>query len=193
MKAIHKFKGILSRQRQIKSPRGEGATRPVDPPRESARQEDIEALIAKRRDFLKERGIIDSKDATDRPETEPLILGIGTGSRDDFDKDEPSAGAVAESPTNVDFNIYDKAYEAEVDRIMSKPARQTTMYLTRFVKDRDHYKEVANVVEGTSTSVTPAGTPRADSNLAASKGRFADLVTSMTGGSKSQAVGDEKS
>ncbi|GJC80641.1 calcium/calmodulin-dependent protein kinase kinase cmkC [Colletotrichum liriopes] len=190
MKAIHKFKGILSRQRQNSKSSRDGTSIPsVDPIREDARKEDIEALIAKRREFLKQQGI---PVATDRPESEPLILGIGVGARDEFDKDEPSAGDIAESPTNVDFNIYDKAYEAEVERIMKKPARQTTMYLTRFVKDREHYKEVANVVEGTSAGVTPAGTPKADGHLTASKGRFADLVSSMTGGSKSAAGEDER-
>ncbi|OHW93568.1 CAMKK CAMKK-meta protein kinase [Colletotrichum incanum] len=190
MKAIHKFKGILSRQRQnSKSSRDGNSIPSVDPIQEDAQKEDIEALIAKRREFLKHQGI---PGANNKPESEPLILGIGVGARDEFDKDEPSAGDIAESPTNVDFNIYDKAYEAEVERIMKKPARQTTMYLTRFVKDREHYKEVANVVEGTSAGVTPAGTPKVDSHLTASKGRFADLVSSMTGGSKPTAGGDER-
>ncbi|GKT46643.1 calcium/calmodulin-dependent protein kinase kinase cmkC [Colletotrichum spaethianum] len=191
MKAIHKFKGILARQRQNSRSSRDGNSAPstpsVDPIREDARAEDIEALIAKRREFLKQQGV---PVANDKPESEPLILGIGVGARDEFDKDEPSAGDVAESPTNVDFNIYDKAYEAEVERIMKKPARQTTMYLTRFVKDREHYKEVANVVEGTSAGVTPAGTPKVDSHLTASKGRFADLVSSMTGGSNSPTGGE---
>lgn len=191
MKAIHKFKAILARRRQSRnpepSPRAKDGTESSDSDRDRdrARAEEIEALIAKRREFLKQNDTDDVKSVA-----EPLILGIGTGSRDEFDNDEPSAGAVAESPTNVDFNIYDKAYEAEVDRIMSKPARQTTMYLTRFVKDREHYKAVANVVEGNSAAATPAGTPRFDSHQAAAKGRFADLVASMTG--KGKAEEDEE-
>ncbi|KXH50969.1 hypothetical protein CSIM01_11649 [Colletotrichum simmondsii] len=189
MKAIHKFKNILTRQRNAKSREGSQ----TDSPRLGAMHEDIEALLSKRREFLKKNSLADvTKTATpERSDSEPRILGIGIGSRDEFDKDEPSAGAVAESPTNVDFNIYDKAYEAEVERIMRKQTRQKTMYLTRFVKDREHYKEVANVVEGTSAGVTPVGTPNADTNLAASKGRFADLVHSMTGASKAKAA-DEK-
>ncbi|KAK1998286.1 Pkinase-domain-containing protein [Colletotrichum falcatum] len=194
MKAIHKFKGILSRQRQNSKSSRDGYSAPstpsVDPVREDAQKQDIEALIAKRREFFRQQGI---PVVNDRPESEPLILGIGVGARDEFNKDEPSAGDVAESPTNVDFNIYDKAYEAEVERIMKKPMRQPTMYLTRFVKDREHYKEVADVVEGTSPGITPAGTPKADGHLTASKGRFADLVSSMTGGSKSTTGGDESS
>ncbi|EFQ24971.1 hypothetical protein CGRA01v4_06751 [Colletotrichum graminicola] len=194
MKAIHKFKGILSRQRQNSKSSRDGYSTPsipsVDPVREDAQKQDIEALIAKRRAYLTQKGI---PLADDRPESEPLILGIGVGLRDEFNKDEPSAGDIAESPTNADFNIYDKAYEAEVERIMKKPTRHPTMYLTRFVKDREHYKEVADVVEGTSQGVTPAGTPRADSHLTASKGRFADLVSSMTGASKSADGEDERS
>ncbi|KAK2009828.1 Pkinase-domain-containing protein [Colletotrichum eremochloae] len=194
MKAIHRFKGILSRQRQNSKSSRDGYSTPstpsVDPIREDAQKQDIEALIAKRRDFLRQQGI---PVANNRPESEPLILGIGVGARDEFNKDEPSAGDIAESPTNVDFNIYDKAYEAEVERIMKKPTRHPTMYLTRFVKDREHYKEVADVVEGASPGATPAGTPKADSHLTASKGRFADLVSSMTGGSKLAAGEDERS
>ncbi|KAK1986821.1 kinase-like domain-containing protein [Colletotrichum cereale] len=194
MKAIHKFKGILSRQRQNSKSSRDGYSTPstplVDPIREDAQKQDIEALVAKRREFLRQQGI---PVANDRPESEPLILGIGVGARDEFDKDEPSAGDIAESPTNVDFNIYDKAYEAEVKRIMKKPTRQPTMYLTRFVKDREYYKDVADVVEGTAAGVTPGGTPKADGHLTASKGRFADLVSSMSGGSKSTASEGERS
>lgn len=190
MKAIHRFKSILSRQRQSsKSSRDGSSSLTVDPIREDAQKEDIEALIAKRREFLRQQG---NSTANGKAESEPLILGIGVGARDEFDNDEPSAGDIAESPTNVDFNIYDKAYEAEVERIMKKPARQTTMYLTRFVKDREHYKEVANVVEGMSAGVTPVSTPKADIHLTASKGRFADLVSSMTGGSQPKASGDDR-
>ncbi|OBR13618.1 Calcium calmodulin dependent protein kinase [Colletotrichum higginsianum IMI 349063] len=190
MKAIHRFKSILSRQRQSsKSSRDGSSSLTVDPIREDAQKEDIEALIAKRREFLRQQG---NSTANGKAESEPLILGIGVGARDEFDNDEPSAGDIAESPTNVDFNIYDKAYEAEVERIMKKPARQTTMYLTRFVKDREHYKEVANVVEGMSAGVTPVGTPKADIHLTASKGRFADLVSSMTGGSQPKASGEDR-
>ncbi|TKW57522.1 Calcium/calmodulin-dependent protein kinase kinase 2 [Colletotrichum tanaceti] len=190
MKAIHRFKGILSRQRQSpKSSRDGSSSLTVDPIREDAQKEDIEALIAKRREFLRQQG---DSTAYGKAEPEPLILGIGVGARDEFNNDEPSAGDIAESPTNVDFNIYDKAYEAEVERIMKKPARQTTMYLTRFVKDREHYKEVANVVDGMSAGVTPVGTPKADIHLTASKGRFADLVSSMTGGSQPKASGENR-
>ncbi|OLN81577.1 Calcium/calmodulin-dependent protein kinase kinase 2 [Colletotrichum chlorophyti] len=197
MKAIHKFKGILSRQRQRRSlksepsPKVENTCGSPGTALDQARLEEIESLISKRREFLKQGSDAHVKEVT-KPDAEPLILGIGVGSRDEFDSEEPSAGAVAESPTNVDFNIYDKAYEAEVERIMSKPKRQTTMYLTRFVKDREHYREVANVVEGASSNVTPAGTPRADTHQAASKGRFADLVSSMTLGSNSKAAGGEE-
>ncbi|GJC95712.1 CAMKK/META protein kinase [Colletotrichum higginsianum] len=179
----------ISGLRSSKSSRDGSSSLTVDPIREDAQKEDIEALIAKRREFLRQQG---NSTANGKAESEPLILGIGVGARDEFDNDEPSAGDIAESPTNVDFNIYDKAYEAEVERIMKKPARQTTMYLTRFVKDREHYKEVANVVEGMSAGVTPVGTPKADIHLTASKGRFADLVSSMTGGSQPKASGEDR-
>lgn len=50
----------------------------------------------------------------------PPHLGIGTGGVDDFainPSDLPPADHVSESPTMTDINIYDNAFEAEIERI----------------------------------------------------------------------------
>lgn len=48
-----------------------------------------------------------------------LLLGIGTGGIDSFgsEADLPAADTVSDSPTAVDFNVYHRAFEEEVERI----------------------------------------------------------------------------
>jgi [calcium/calmodulin-dependent protein kinase] kinase len=55
-----------------------------------------------------------------------LLLGIGTGGIDDFSSSEqpPAADIVSDSPTVVDFNVYDRAFEAEVERIKRSTSRR---------------------------------------------------------------------
>ncbi|KAL9946531.1 hypothetical protein ACHAQF_001471 [Verticillium nonalfalfae] len=187
MKAIQKFKVVLARHRANAANRRDDALpapkeSDFDPAEARARAEEIEALVERRRNFIarhnSSRGTGDgSRAASPRPEAvpelltelEPLFLGIGTGACDEFG--EPlTADTVAESPTNADFNVYDRAYEEEVQRIMANPARKPTMYLTRFVKERENYRTVANVVDGTGGH--GAGPDEG-------KGRFADLVTRL--------------
>lgn len=72
---------------------------------------------------------------------EPRLLGIGLGARDEFTRTEPPANIVSDSPTGIDIDIYDRAFEAEVERIRSsekRGARRTT-YLTRFVNEKEKY------------------------------------------------------
>ena len=62
----------------------------------------------------------------------PLLLGIGTGGIDAFPADEQArpgeqprvADVVSDSPTAVDFNVYDRAFEAEVERIKRSTSRR---------------------------------------------------------------------
>ncbi|KAK8081487.1 hypothetical protein PG996_000268 [Apiospora saccharicola] len=86
----------------------------------------------------------------------PRLLGIGLGGRDEFNHDETPADIVSDSPTGIDFNIYDTAFEAEIERIRAenrqrgpdpsgagagagtRPPKKTT-YLTRFVNEKEKY------------------------------------------------------
>lgn len=60
------------------------------------------------------------------------ILGIGTGGIDDFpnphdddgDQAGQAAGVVSDSPTVVDFNVYDRAFEEECERIKRSSSRR---------------------------------------------------------------------
>lgn len=84
----------------------------------------------------------------------PRLLGIGLGGRDEFNHEETPADIVSDSPTGIDFNIYDTAFEAEIERIRAenrqrgpdatgagagtRPPKKTT-YLTRFVNEKEKY------------------------------------------------------
>jgi [calcium/calmodulin-dependent protein kinase] kinase len=86
--------------------------------------------------------------------------------------DKATPDVVSDSPTNVDFNIYDRAYEAEVEKIINNPARRSSsMYLNRLVKEKDQYRAVANMVDGAQSA---GGTPPT--------GKFANLVSSALTG-----------
>ncbi|KAJ4405447.1 hypothetical protein N0V91_005187 [Didymella pomorum] len=68
------------------------------------------------------------------PLEDTLYLNIGTG------EDSASADTffVSESPSNVDINVYEAAYEEEVQRIINQRKdhhRSPTLYLTRRVED----------------------------------------------------------
>ncbi|KAK0722971.1 kinase-like domain-containing protein [Lasiosphaeria miniovina] len=79
-----------------------------------------------------------------------LLLGIGTGGMDDFSREAPEADIISDSPTVVDFNIYDQAFEAEVDRIKRSSSLRRgggdnsrkgtgTLYHTK-LNERSHYR-----------------------------------------------------
>ncbi|KAF2993093.1 hypothetical protein E8E13_000267 [Curvularia kusanoi] len=87
------------------------------------------------------------------PLEDTLFLNIGTG--------EESASAdtffVSESPSNVDINVYEKAYEEEVQRIIDQRKdqhRRPTLYLTRRVEDIKRIRDSDCVFdEGTAKDI----------------------------------------
>lgn len=196
MKAIRRFKAVLERHRSGHdgdySPPSNVTGGNFDPVKERARAEEIEALIRQRHQFQRfqskdeaiknlalnldrpEGGLPDAPDA-DVTDMEPLFLGVGAGGDKSSDEFAPlpdlHTSAVSESPTNADFNVYDKAYEDEVERILANPSRRPTMYLTRFVREKQQYQAVVNVVDG-AAGQSQVTAPR-------TSGRFADAVRSM--------------
>lgn len=59
-----------------------------------------------------------------------------------MDEASPDIDIVSDSPTAVDFNVYDRAYENAVEQITSATQQNTsqkpTVFLTKFVKDVPH-------------------------------------------------------
>jgi [calcium/calmodulin-dependent protein kinase] kinase len=148
MKAISKFKGLLARRAAARAAeeaaRG-GAASPTPEPDAESTAEVAARFVRERQQFLASRNRHGSlaQLLSPAPEggsaTAPLIpppspsprptvfLGIGTGGIDDFSADPselPPADVVSDSPTTVDFNVYDRAYEAEVERIKRTSSRR---------------------------------------------------------------------
>jgi [calcium/calmodulin-dependent protein kinase] kinase len=76
------------------------------------------------------------------PLEDTLILGIGAGESDDTPLEQGEFSQVSESPGAVDINVYEKAYQEEIERLTKeKGDRKPTLYLTRRV---EHIKELRN-------------------------------------------------
>ncbi|RSL74887.1 hypothetical protein CEP51_011374 [Fusarium floridanum] len=160
MKAIHRFKNILARHRASSRP-GSGTPNQAqggfDASQEMAKAEVIEALLSQRRKVQAQKLVKEDNEAPpvrDDKEEGVTFLGIGTGARDDFAKDEATPGLVSDSPTAVDFNVYDRAYESAIENITSgqnDSSRRPTVYLTKFVKDAKNIKGAPELVEGVDT------------------------------------------
>ncbi|RYO78947.1 hypothetical protein DL766_008624 [Monosporascus sp. MC13-8B] len=151
--------------------------------RKSVTEEAIE-LVAQRKAFIAARSIPlpggERGHAQDPTERAPPLLGIGTGGRDFFttglpystmedeqqqptglpDTNDPDAYIVADSPTGIDFDVYDRAFEAEVQRIRAREQHQQEQlqksgkggrararartYLTRLVGEQERHKYAAD-------------------------------------------------
>lgn len=183
MKAIHRFKCLLAKRRRRLGVDADGsATSPpgitddnFDPAKAKAKAAEIEAvaLISRRRKLVNMDEEEEGKGhAHDISEPEPLFLGIGTGYRDDFAMDEASPDVVADSPTAVDYNIYDRAYEEAVEeRLRANSSHRPTLYLTRFVKEKEHFKKLENLVDESSAAM-----PRILDHVHASSHKFQQNV-----------------
>lgn len=172
LKAIQRFKGLVSHSRVTtpRTTHGHGSGEELsakppmsvsssEPPPEAAGPikpksiaEEAAELIAQRTAYLRS-GLhlrADDPKANAKQETEAsdsadkgtLFLGVGVGGDDGFSATDPSMGIVSESPTGVDFGVYDQAFETEIKRIrsLSKKNRPWT-YMTKLVgeKERDKY------------------------------------------------------
>ncbi|KAK5663965.1 hypothetical protein OQA88_177 [Cercophora sp. LCS_1] len=227
MKAIRKFKGLLKPSEPLPEPSepaptketDEDATpRPSPPPSEKQVEEEktaepvqestadhIAKILKEREDFLKATGgrrgrpnpLSFVKSPPDRSGT--LHLGIGTGGMDDFGREQLPADVVSESPTAVDFNIYNRAFTEEVERIKRSNSRKRgsgagTVYHTRFTERNQRQTATDDSLKLVSGGLGPSAsesTPRSElSGLAGAGlkgGRFADLVTKAMMDSKTQA------
>jgi [calcium/calmodulin-dependent protein kinase] kinase len=203
MKAIKKFKSLLKTKDDLPSISLEkvnegSASQPsvvvVDSnpqesnPPETTTEDQIALILKQREQFLKLTGghkrVVSSSrtplgdTATER--TDSLLLGIGTGGINDFSTETPPSNIVAESPTAVDFNIFERAYGAEVDRIKRSSSRKRggqagQVYRTRFNERGSSQFSASTATEDGSFDES---TPRSSASLTAVKGsRFANLVS----------------
>lgn len=157
MKVMYKLKLLVSRRRAAKKRAAE------ENPTGTADAKEIEALIARRRSFKKESLSLTLSTPT---ASEPLYLGVGLGisasptsafqtppfdggEGDYADGDGGDVAVVSDSPVAVDFNIYDRAYEEELKRIVASPLRRSSsLFLNNQVKGKEQIRAVADVLEG---------------------------------------------
>lgn len=203
MKAINKFKSLLKPKGDtpdisLEKPNEGPASQPSvvvedSNPQESTAlepttEDQIAQILKQREQFLKltgghKRVVSTSRrplgdTATER--TDSLLLGIGTGGINDFSTETPPDNIVAESPTAVDFNIFERAYGAEVDRIKRSSSRKRggqsgQVYRTRFNERGSSQFSASSATEDSSTDES---TPQSSASLTSGKGsRFADLVS----------------
>ncbi|KAK4169257.1 putative calcium/calmodulin-dependent protein kinase [Cladorrhinum sp. PSN259] len=149
MKAIRKFKGLLANKRGRQTPLSPSSrqrkesddTTPVTSPTAPERSDTADfaaQILAQRQQFHAQGGkaalglgINTSGSGSERQQSDsssssfqPVVLGIGTGGLDTFSHPENEEHIVADSPTAVDFNIYDRAFDAEIDRIKRSSSRK---------------------------------------------------------------------
>ena len=80
------------------------------------------------------------------PREDTLFLNIGSGS--DSPAPEPDSQlSVSESPGAVDINVYEKAYEDEIQKILAARQTKPTLYLNRRVEGTKHLREHEHLVD----------------------------------------------
>ncbi|KAI1268358.1 Pkinase-domain-containing protein [Xylariaceae sp. FL1019] len=151
----------------------------------------------------------------------PLFLGIGTGGGNDFAAVGPEANLVSDSPTGIDFDVYDRAFETEIRRIRSdRKKNRAWTYMTKLVgeQEMDKYRQdECMIIEAGKSIASDAytrglshindarrvnhdgqwrkereeGVQRAIESAKETKNKFADLVASMTKGLKEKATTKE--
>ncbi|KAL6910531.1 calcium/calmodulin dependent protein kinase C [Trichoderma evansii] len=162
MKAIYRFRCLLARSRKRTAGQQKEATKENETPKlldASASVEDIAALIAQQKTILLAPESEEEKTkghAHDISDQEPLYLGIGTGARDAFVTNEKTPDVVSDSPTAVDFNVYDRAYEEAInERMKQNQSSNPVLYLTKHIKEKEYFKKLENMVDEAAVSLSP--------------------------------------
>ncbi|RDA86725.1 hypothetical protein CP532_4209, partial [Ophiocordyceps camponoti-leonardi (nom. inval.)] len=164
VKAIRKFKTQLAQIRQRARGSEEGGE-PSSPASEPTGREAIESIARRRRNLLiRVDGVQGEKNLGqgehgDQP-PEPRFLGIGPGASHYTVTDETTTTTattatttttvevVADSPTVVDYDIYDRAYEDAVERqLKATRTGRPTLYLNKFVQEAEHFTDVVKEAE----------------------------------------------
>ncbi|KAI1106890.1 Pkinase-domain-containing protein [Jackrogersella minutella] len=141
---------------------------PTQPTRQKSIAEEAAELIKQRRAFLAAQqhaathppmspGAGEKGHAHDPTDKTPLFLGIGTGGHDDFANSGTPTDIVSDSPTGIEFDVYDRAFETEIKRIRSdKKKGRAKTYLTRLVGEQevDKYASDEHMVMGARKMLT---------------------------------------
>lgn len=178
----------------------------VDASASTSTEDEVSRIIRERQELMKANGgRLGIKAAFGKPgigqahditNAVPLHLGIGTGAVDDFAGDQqPPADSVSDSPTAVEFNIYDRAFDAEIERIKRSTSRKASgkggagggveVYHTRLNSYGQRHYKTAEKGDDENLIVVEGGDkiPRSEQEIAGPterKGqRFADLAAQV--------------
>jgi calcium/calmodulin-dependent protein kinase kinase 2 len=110
------------------------------------------------------------------PLEELILVSVGLGSNDE-PRDPP---VVSESPHAVEGNVYEKAYQEEVERIRAEKGHQTTLFLTRRVSKAQESPNDKRML-GSHDDDPPANTGGMDRVPAAYLGNEAQSLKTTTG------------
>jgi [calcium/calmodulin-dependent protein kinase] kinase len=208
MRAISKFKSLLkpedapaavvdpeneAERSATPKPLGDATEKEKekDTPEEST-EDHITKILREREQFLKSNpggklkfgGLFKTGAVPSTERSETLLLGIGTGGIDSFDAEPEQLDVVSDSPTAADFNIYDRAFREEVDRIKRSTSRKGSrssgkVYPTRLT-ERDHNSSGSNTAsEATIANILGGGGP--ESNVVTPRSSLSTMTSQPRG------------
>nr|POE78495.1 isoform 2 of calcium/calmodulin-dependent protein kinase kinase 1 [Quercus suber] len=110
------------------------------------------------------------------PMADRHFLDVGVGASDAKSDDgaaaeDPSQHIVSESPPGVDDDIYERAYQEELQRILSTRGGEVPLYLTRRVEHRSDLRDHQNVVVDDSSPDTEAASRHLAAAMTAGSGK----------------------
>jgi [calcium/calmodulin-dependent protein kinase] kinase len=88
------------------------------------------------------------------PLEDTLFLGVGAGG-EDTPLESGEFSAVSESPGAVDVNVYEKAYQEEIEKILANKDTRPMLYLTRRVEGNKDIRDNEHITDYTRTSQGP--------------------------------------
>lgn len=108
------------------------------------------------------------------PLKDTLYLDIGANADSPEGHGDPEHPILSESPSGVETNIYEQAYQDEMDRVMQQRGRSASLYLNRRVEHRDDLRSYANILDGPKEAAKSAGSKAAT--------KFGELKSKTTPG-----------
>lgn len=97
------------------------------------------------------------------PLKDTIYLDIGVTPDAPEGHGDPEHPILSESPSGVETNIYEQAYQDEIDRVLAERGRAASMYLNRRVEHREDIRSLTSFLD------QPKEAARAASSRAASK------------------------
>ncbi|KAI0460507.1 kinase-like domain-containing protein [Xylaria acuta] len=172
----HMPKPLLAKEAEAEpsasSPSSKQIPETAEPVRQKSVAEEAAELIEQRKAYLQlglslqgatgseqtVREEAQNPDPTDNKST--LFLGVGTGGDDGFRSPELPNDVVSESPTGIDFDVYDRAFETEIKRIRSDRKRNRSWtYMTKLLGEKERHKYAGDdfmIIEAGSSLATNA-------------------------------------